>query len=71
MLYTDIRFLIYTGWCRRLAVGSLLLLESKQLLLLLNADLVALFQSKLGILAVDTLSIYHGPGLLHFSQHFQ
>ena len=58
MLNSDIRFLLARGLHGGLPGGSLLLLEGEQLLLLLDANFIALLQSELGVLAVDTLSIY-------------
>jgi len=72
VLYPDIRFLVLPRVLLRwLPTRCLLLLQCQQLLLLLNSHLVALFQRKLGILAVDALSIYGAARLLDLSQNFE
>jgi len=72
VLDADIRFLFAAwGLDHRLTTGCLLLLQRKQLLLLLDAHLVALFEGELRVLAVDALRIYSCPRLLYLCQHFQ
>ena len=72
MFDADIRFLFIMGrldgW---VTACCLLLLQSKELLLLLDAYLIALFQGELRVLAVNTLCIYGRPRLFYLSQHFQ
>lgn len=58
MLDSDIRFLLDRRRCGCLPICRLLLLEGEQLLLLLDADLVAFLEGELGVLAVDALGIY-------------
>ena len=58
VLYPYIRFLFLLGGLhRRLAAGRLLRLHLQKLLLLLEANLIALLEGELRVLAVDALGV--------------